>query len=119
MVCGQLVSSRQEINETNSIECTKEETNEGIILRYDLPGFEEKEVSLELSGEILKLGLILKDETDTYSVFKNKVKNGIIPNDFIIKLPNGIDKDKIDARVENGVLLIFFDWVDKKTTIIL
>ena len=75
-------------------------------IEVDLPGVDKKDIELKVENNTLTVSAIRK--------FKNEVKRddyylcesnfGLISRTF--SLPEGIDKDKIDAKYEDGRLYI-------------
>ena len=83
-------------------------------IEVDLPGVEKKDIELKVEDNILTVKAVRR--------FKNEVKRddyylcesnfGLISRSFT--LPDGIDKDKIDAKYENGRLYIKLEKEESK-----
>ncbi len=80
--------------------------NDSFQIEVDLPGVDKKDIELKVEDNILTVKALRR--------FKNQVKRddyylcesnfGLISRSFT--LPEGIDKDKIDAKYEDGRLYI-------------
>ena len=80
--------------------------NDTFDIEVDLPGVDKKDIELKVEDNILTVKAVRR--------FKNEVKRddyylcesdfGLISRSFT--LPEGIDKDKIDAKYEDGRLYI-------------
>ena len=83
-------------------------------IEVDLPGVDKKDIELKVEDNILTVKAVRR--------FKNEVKRddyylcesnfGLISRSFT--LPDGIDKDKIDAKYENGRLYIKLEKEESK-----
>ncbi|WP_374449817.1 Hsp20/alpha crystallin family protein [Stella sp.] len=82
------------------------ETDKAYEIKVDLPGFEEKNISVELAGDQLTLKAERREEHEekqaNYHVSERR--RGSCQRMF--RLPDGIDRDKIAASFENGVLKV-------------
>lgn len=82
------------------------ESKDGYHIELDLPGFEEKNVDINLKDNLLTI----KGKREESS--ENKDKNYFTKERFYgefqrsITLPNNINSDKIEAKYKNGVLEI-------------
>ena len=82
-------------------------SEDGYILEADLPGFEKKDISVDIEGDVLTI----KAERHSESEDKDKKENfiriersyGSYERSFDV---SGIDTDKIGAKYENGVLTL-------------
>jgi len=80
--------------------------SDGFEIEVDLPGVDKKDIDINIEDNILTVKAVRR--------FKNEVKRddyylcessfGVISRSFT--LPEGIDKDKIDAKFKNGRLYI-------------
>ena len=83
-------------------------------IEVDLPGVEKKDIELKVEDNILTVKAVRR--------FKNHVKRddyylcesnfGMISRSFV--LPDGIDKDKIEAKYEDGRLYIKLEKEESK-----
>ena len=88
--------------------------NDTFEIEVDLPGVDKKDIELTVEDNILTVKAVRR--------FKNEVKRddyylcesdfGLISRSFT--LPDGIDKDKIDAKYENGRLYIKLEKEESK-----
>jgi HSP20 family protein len=82
------------------------ETKEGYLFKADVPGIKESDLSVNLSGNRLtvsgKREEEKKQETDAY--FSYERSYGSFTRSFT--LPEGIESDKVNANLKDGVLSI-------------
>jgi HSP20 family protein len=81
-----------------------EETEEAWIVEAELPGVRRKDVDVEVrDGELLITGEI--KERERVGVLRHRTRR---TGKFEIRvaLPNDVDPDQVDARLENGVMLV-------------
>jgi HSP20 family protein len=82
------------------------ETKEGYLFKADVPGIKESDLTINLSGNRLtvsgKRDEEKKQETETY--FSYERSYGTFARSFT--LPEGIDGDKVQANLKDGVLSI-------------
>jgi HSP20 family protein len=80
------------------------ETPEEIVVKADVPGIEEKDLSVRLSGD----NLIIKGERSTEKEEKDKhfhrVERSFGSFQRIVALPVAVDADNIKAECHKGVL---------------
>lgn len=81
------------------------ETKNGYLIRADLPGLKEDDVSIDVSGRRLTISgkreeEQQRDEGERYWAYERSY--GSFSRSFT--LPEGIDPDRIDANLSNGVL---------------
>jgi len=80
------------------------ETKDAYVFRADLPGVKEEDVDLSLTGNRLTIGgkreAEQKTENDRYFAYERSY--GSFSRSFT--LPEGIDKDNVQADMKNGVL---------------
>jgi len=83
------------------------ETKDGYAICADLPGLTEENVSVDVSGRRLticgKREEEQRDESDRYWAYERSY--GSFTRSFT--LPEGVDVDRIDACLSNGVLEVF------------
>ena len=82
------------------------ETNDELVLRAELPGMNEKDIDLSITGDVLVLrGERAPDPTvNQENYFRGERWSGRFERMFT--LPTNVDVDKIQARVEHGVLTV-------------
>lgn len=82
------------------------ETKDGFVIRADLPGVGEDDISIDVSGRRLtitgKREEEQRDEGERYWTYERSY--GSFTRSFT--LPEGIDPDRIDANLSNGVLQV-------------
>lgn len=80
------------------------ETKDAFVISADLPGLREQDVEIDVSGNRLSISgkreVEQRDEGDRYYTYERSY--GSFSRSFV--LPEGVDPDKIDARLDNGVL---------------
>jgi HSP20 family protein len=82
------------------------ETTDAYVFHADMPGIDEKEIDISLTGNRLtvsgKREAEQRQESETYYAFERSY--GSFSRSFT--LPEGIDVDHADAELKNGVLSI-------------
>ncbi len=80
-------------------------TEDGYMLEADLPGFEKKDIGIELKDDVLTIKAQRHSEVEDNDKKENFVRiersYGSYERSFDV---SGIDTDKITAKYENGVL---------------
>ena len=80
------------------------EENEHYVLRADLPGMDEDDVSVELEGSVLTIAGERKDETRTTHNGYHRLERASGAFRRTLTLPEGVDADAISASFDKGVL---------------
>lgn len=80
------------------------EEDERFVLRADLPGVREQEVSVELEENVLTISGERNSESEHRGEGYYRVERASGSFSRSLVLPEGIDPDGIDARFERGVL---------------
>jgi HSP20 family protein len=82
------------------------ETDTGLAVQADLPGVDEKDISLTIQNSILTLRAEKKaerkEERENYHVMERSYGSF----ERSIRLPDTIDEDNVEARFEKGVLTV-------------
>jgi len=79
------------------------ETEEGLVLRADLPGVPPGGVELQVQDNRLTLfGRVERAETDNSALLHQEYHNGDFLRSFI--LSDDVDHDRISAKLSDGVL---------------
>lgn len=82
------------------------ETEKELVVKADLPGIDEKDVQLTLQDGVLSIRgekkSEHKDERENYHV----VERSYGSFQRVIRLPDTVDEDKVEARFDKGVLTI-------------
>lgn len=80
-------------------------TEDGYVLEADLPGFEKKDIGIELKDDVLTIKAQRHSEVEDNNKKENYVRiersYGSYERSFDV---SGIDTEKITAKYENGVL---------------
>lgn len=81
------------------------ETDHAWLLAFDLPGVKAKDLSIEVEDGILHL------KGTRSNIFDSEVHGS--PFTRQIRLPEDVDSDKIDAKLEDGVLALTLNKQEK------
>ncbi len=82
------------------------EKKDGFCVTAELPGLEQKDIEVRLSDGMLTIqGEKSEEKTEDKQDYHLRERSyGSFQRSF--RLPNGIDADKVDAKFENGVLVV-------------
>ena len=80
------------------------ETEDAFTLSFDVPGLKKDEVDIELHENSLVVSGERKTETDDDQKNYHRVERTYGKFKRVFSLPNTIDSEKIDAKLEDGVL---------------
>jgi HSP20 family protein len=82
------------------------ETEDGYVVEADLPGLTEKDIDVKVENDILTLSSAREEK-------KEEQRNGYLMRERrsasfrrSFYLPQDIDREKIEARLENGLLTV-------------
>ncbi len=80
--------------------------SDGFRIEIDLPGVKKEDIALQVEDNILTVKAVrkMKNEVKKEDYYLCESNFGLISRSFV--LPEGIDRDKIDAKYENGRLYI-------------
>jgi HSP20 family protein len=82
------------------------ETKESYVFKCDLPGVDEKDIDITLTGNRLTISgkreAEEREEGDSYYMYERSFGN--FTRSFT--LPDGVDFDHVDADMKNGVLMV-------------
>ncbi len=82
------------------------ETDEAIIVLADMPGVDEKGVDITVEKNVLTIkGYLEPEQPVNYTPAYTEYEVGDYERNFT--LPNEIDRDNIDATMQNGVLRLY------------
>lgn len=84
------------------------EKDGNLILRAELPGIDEKNIALQLDGNVLTLKGEKKFEEKTERESYHRVERHYGSFSRSFTLPDTVDRDKIKADYKNGVLTVVF-----------
>jgi len=82
------------------------ETPEEIVVKADIPGIDEKDLSVTLSGDNLIIKGERKEEKEEKGKHFHRIERSYGSFQRSIPLPVAVETDKIDATYNNGVLEI-------------
>ena len=90
----------------NQMLLSETDNKKGYLLEVPIPGMTKDNVKLQLDNNLIYINA-------------EKTKNGQIASkyQYVKQLPSDVDLDTIDAAVENGVLTIEFQKIQKQKTI--
>jgi HSP20 family protein len=89
---------------TFSPSCDVEETDNEVIVKMDVPGINEKEISLSLSGDNLIIKGERKSEKEDKKKHVHRMERFYGSFERVLPLPLTVDKEKINAEYQKGVL---------------
>jgi HSP20 family protein len=82
------------------------ETDKEIIIAAELPGTNEKDISLTLQNGVLTIRGEKKVEYDEEKENYHVMERSYGSFQRSLRLPDTVDEDKVEARFENGVLKV-------------
>jgi HSP20 family protein len=82
------------------------EEGDHFVLRADLPGVSEDEVSVELEENVLTISGERKSEHEERKEGHYRLERAAGRSSRSLTLPEGVDPESIDAQFENGVLTV-------------
>jgi HSP20 family protein len=74
------------------------ETDDAYAVRCELPGFEQEEVAVELTGDVLSIRAQRKEQEDAWGATTSYARS--------LRVKDLIDAEKVQAELKNGVLLV-------------
>jgi HSP20 family protein len=80
------------------------ETDDHFVLRADLPGMSEEDVSIEVEDNVLTLSGERKAEHEDAKEGYHRVERAFGGFSRTLTLPRGVDADSIEAHFDRGVL---------------
>ena len=86
-------------------------SDEDVKVVMDVPGLDADELTIELQGDLLTvrgerpLDLPVQDEEGQGRLWQ-RLERGFGKFERVLRLPEGLDADKINASIENGVLTL-------------
>jgi HSP20 family protein len=80
--------------------------SDAFVIEIDLPGVKKEDIELQVEDNILTLKAVrkMKNEVNKDDYYLCESNFGLISRSFV--LPDGIDKESIDAKYEDGRLYI-------------
>ena len=82
------------------------ETDQEVVVSADLPGLDEKDISLSLDGDILTVQGQRKDEREEKKLNYHVVERSYGSFHRAIQLPPGLDRERARAAFKKGVLTV-------------
>ena len=82
------------------------ETDKEIVVEAELPGIEEKDISLDLKDGVLTIRGEKKHEYDEKKESYRMMERRYGSFQRSLRLPDTVDQDKVEASFDNGVLKI-------------
>ena len=87
--------------------CNAWEDSNGFYVQMALPGWEPKDVTLEVNNQVLSVkGEKTEESSDSRKLLMREIADGRFVR--IFKLPTIVDHDKASATYKNGLLTISF-----------
>ena len=82
------------------------ETDDAVVIKADLPGLEEKDIEVNLTGDMLTLKGEKRAEKEAKgeNFYHVERTSGVFERSF--RLPASVQQDKVSATFKNGVLTI-------------
>jgi HSP20 family protein len=83
-----------------------EQTKDAVVLKFDLPGMKREDVLVEVEGRTLTVSGERKEEKeDTHEGYYSRERTtGRFSRSFM--LPENVEESKIEAKFEDGVLIV-------------
>jgi HSP20 family protein len=82
------------------------ETGDKIVVKAEIPGMDSKDIDISLSGDILTIKGEKKSEREEKEENYHLVERSYGMFARSLRLPAGVDADKIEASYKNGVLTV-------------
>lgn len=87
----------------NDVKCDIYEENDEYHIEMDIPGFDKKDINIEVKDGYLTIKA--SKETEDKEETKNYIRRERVVGSFTKSFALGdVDTDKIDAKFENGIL---------------
>lgn len=80
------------------------DADDNVILEFALVGLDQKDISVSVSGQTLKIEAGSKQENDSAKFYHKKISRRSIKKHFT--LHQNVDKDAIEAEYKNGLLKV-------------
>lgn len=81
-----------------------EDTDNEVVVRAEVPGFEAEDFNVQVSGNVLKIHAEQKHEAEEEAAGERERERRYARYQRSITLPEGVDRDKAEARYHSGVL---------------
>ena len=80
------------------------DADDNVILEFALVGLDQKDISVSVSGQTLKIEAGSKQDNDSAEFYHKKISRRSIKKHFT--LHQNVDKDAIEAEYKNGLLKV-------------
>lgn len=101
-----LTGPKQEITEYSSPLCDVLEKENEMVYILDMPGFEKKDINIEIVNDKLIVKTHKKEELKREAEGYLRYERSYGGYKRVFNLPENLDKDKVNATYKNGVLEI-------------
>lgn len=81
------------------------ETDKKVFFIFELPGYEEEDIDVEVKGRELTVNAKKKNTSKIQGYLSQKLGQGIV---FKKELPKNVNTKKFDSKIKNGVLEVEF-----------
>ena len=81
-----------------------EEQDDAYVLEAELPGVKRQDVNIELVGNELTINGEIKERQRKGPLRRHERRTGRF--EYRVRLPDQVDSEKIDAKLDNGVLAV-------------
>jgi HSP20 family protein len=81
-----------------------EEQEDAYVLEAELPGVKRQDVNIELVGNELTINGEIKERERKGPLRRRERRMGRF--EYRVRLPDQVDAEKIDAKLDNGVLMV-------------
>ncbi|MBI5266267.1 MAG: Hsp20/alpha crystallin family protein [candidate division Zixibacteria bacterium] len=90
-----------------------EETNDHLLLTFELPGMDKKDIKVQVKDRVLTVSgkRELKNETKEGNTVRSEIWSGLFSRSFT--LPESINPEKIAADYKNGLLEVRMDKLEE------
>jgi HSP20 family protein len=88
--------------------------NGDVIVRASMPGFDAKEISVEVKDGVLSISAEHKEESETKGEQYYRRERRVGTSSRMVALPEAVDESKVKAELKNGVLTITAPASEKK-----
>jgi len=83
-----------------------EETKDSLLVRTELPGMKKEEIKISLEGDSLHISGERKQEREEKNKTYHRIERSYGKFERVIPLPTEIEKEKVKANYQDGVLEI-------------
>lgn len=97
-----------------SVDVRKDEKE--VLVKAELPGMDEKDVEVVLADGVLTIRGEKKEEKEDKEggYWRRELRYGSFNRD--ISLPEGLNMEKVDAKLKNGILTVSIPWLEAPKT---